>query len=465
MNGALISFRCRTAAGFVLWLIGGCLTLLGAPPSTYSTGLNPDKETWRDQGLLLFDMDGKTVRVANLMGLPADIKMLNSEGIVVFKGDTNAIREALDSGLDPNQLDRSGITLLDFAVDRSAYNLLDPLLDCGASPVAINRMGQSPLDIAAHNYVAYAEKAALKLDTGMGWRGKRVTYEQMADGVARVYNRLSAAIPAHDIVLGGKAFREVSTFMSSRTMEACVVTADRSRRRLDEIVRYYMDRFGLDPEKEPRHMCLAVHFFPDEHSVPQEAIRRLQLGPVTTALSTELLDAAKRAMQKTCNGYYFLALYGKGQLTDVYWMHMRGTLAGGRFLGAGFDATGRYLLAVSEGGRTLQDMVEVDKYLDQGKCRGSHVDRSPSPGAWYRANEGLAQGIGPCAEQDIPITTFGNKSQSALVEKLTARESPEYADDIQTALDDAANRVILQSGDGKYLVIGYGSRMDVYRRK
>lgn len=458
MNGTLISFRCRTAVGFGLWLIGGCLTLLGAPPATYTTGLSPDKETWRDQGLLLFDMDGKTVRVANLMGLPADTEMWNSEGILVFKGDTNAIREALDSGLDPNQLDRSGITLLDFAVDRAAYNLLDPLLDCGASPVAINRMGQSPLDIAVHNYVAYAEKAALKLDTGMGWGGKRVTYEQMADGVARVYNRLSAAIPAHDIILGGKAFREVSTFMSSRTVVACVVTEDRSRRRLDEIVRYYMDRFGLDPEKEPRHTCLAVHFFPDEHSVPLEAIRRLQLGPVTTALSIDLLDAAN-------NGYYFFALYGKGQLTDVHWMHMRGSLAGGRFLGAGFDATGRYLLAVSEGGRTLQDMVEVDKYLDQGKCRGTPVDRSPSPGAWYRTDEGLAQGIGPCAGQDIPITTFGNKSQSALVEKLKARESPEYADDIQTALDDATNRVILQSWDGKYLVIGYGSRIDVYRRK
>ncbi|MBP7427850.1 MAG: hypothetical protein KBC05_00380 [Candidatus Hydrogenedentes bacterium] len=465
MSGAHVSSRCRVSILLGLWLIGGCFTLRAETSSPYATALSPDQKTWRDKGLLLFDAGGQKVRVANLMALPVDMDFWDSEDIVVFKGDTNEIRKAFDSGLEPDQYDLSGITLLGYVADRTVFNLLDPLLDRGASPLTTNRMGQTALDIAVHDYVAYAVKAALNENTGMSQAGKLVTYRQLADGVARVYNRLSAASPAHDIVLGGKAFREVSTFISWQTVEACIITQDRSRQRLDDIARYYLDRFGLDPEQEPRHTCLAVHFFPDEQSVPLEEIRRLQLGPVTTALSMDLRDAAKKAMEKACNGSFFFALYGKGELKNVHWRRVSEPLKAGRFLGAGFDATGMYLLAVSEGGRTLYDMVEVDKYFDVGNCRGRPVDLTPSTGAWYQADAGLAKGIGPCDGQDIPIITFGNPSQPALVAELKAGESPENADDILAALNDATNRVILRSKNGKYLVIGYSNRVDVYRRK
>lgn len=66
----------------------------------------------------------------------------------VTTGDLEAVKQMLESGLDPSLKDSEGMTPLHFATDRGHLEIVKILLQGGASIDSINSDGQTPLMIA-----------------------------------------------------------------------------------------------------------------------------------------------------------------------------------------------------------------------------------------------------------------------------------------------------------------------------
>jgi ankyrin repeat protein len=66
----------------------------------------------------------------------------------VTTGDLDAVKQMLESGLDPSLKDSEGMTPLHFATDRGHLEIVKILLQNGASIDGVNSDGQTPLMIA-----------------------------------------------------------------------------------------------------------------------------------------------------------------------------------------------------------------------------------------------------------------------------------------------------------------------------
>jgi ankyrin repeat protein len=70
---------------------------------------------------------------------------------IIKRGDVIALRHALDSGLDPNLLNRFGWSLLMLVALEGDLSIGELLLSRGANVNATNKFGDTALSLAAHN--------------------------------------------------------------------------------------------------------------------------------------------------------------------------------------------------------------------------------------------------------------------------------------------------------------------------
>jgi ankyrin repeat protein len=79
--------------------------------------------------------------------MPAD-SVFNKVHRLIKKGDIVAIRSLLDDGLNPNQTNRFGWTLLMLAALQGRTDIADLLIAKGADPSKLNKFGDSADSLA-----------------------------------------------------------------------------------------------------------------------------------------------------------------------------------------------------------------------------------------------------------------------------------------------------------------------------
>jgi len=77
---------------------------------------------------------------------------------LIKRGDEQALRTALEEGLNPNLANQNGWTLLMLAAVEGSVHLGRLLIEKGADLAAMNRKGETALSIAtAKGHTAFAE--------------------------------------------------------------------------------------------------------------------------------------------------------------------------------------------------------------------------------------------------------------------------------------------------------------------
>lgn len=103
-----------------------------------------------------------------------------------------------------------------------------------------------------------------------------------------------------------------------------VATPTISRERLHEIASHYNKQFGINPDQEgeARNGSLTIFYYPTPNNFPRKIICKLLKDDKWGIAPVGTLHNVRSMANKSCNGKYFLAFFGKGRVTDMRWRRL-----------------------------------------------------------------------------------------------------------------------------------------------